>query len=233
MKLEMSNEKKTKPTGKVKRATKERDIVNACKVRMEEKVLMMATERNKSKRRVAEMEEDILRFADAGEDEVVIQRMIEDRDFVIKQIDFTDGMIAVFSAVRNVLLDLTVELDALLTLEWYGYVIRTVPERKLPKMLRSEKQKDLIKVMEITQKILQKIEDKIAATIIDKREFERVMKRIKDTSKEMKKKYVGDDSTSVQSAVEEIRNRAKITVGVMPVPVENTATTASFASIKS
>lgn len=234
------NEKKQSKSRIEKRAEAEVAVVKACKTHMQEKVQAMTEQRNVAKAKKSLIEEEIICAADEGEDEIVIQRMIEDLSFAEKQIAFSDGMISVFMAVRNVLSDLSIELDSILQLQWYKYVIRTIPEKKLPKMLQSEKQRDLQRVMELTQAILQKVEDKIAATIQDKAEFERVMTRIKVTAAEQKKKYDGVTSVNVGMAVEEIRQRKKqetarrvqAPIGIMPVPASDRVETVKETQIK-
>ena len=234
------NDKKQSKSRIEKRAEAEVAVVKACKTHMQEKVQAMTEQRNVAKAKKSLIEEEIIRAADEGEDEIVIQRMIEDLSFAEKQIAFSDGMISVFMAVRNVLSDLSIELDSILQLQWYKYVIRTIPEKKLPKMLQSEKQRDLQRVMELTQAILQKVEDKIAATIQDKAEFERVMTRIKATAAEQKKKYDGVASVNVGMAVEEIRQRkeqetarrTQAQIGIMPVSASDRAETVKETQIK-
>lgn len=204
---------------KRKRAVRERDIVAACATKMDEKIAVTTKDRADAKRQVEFIEGEILRLADLGEEDIVIQRLVDERDFERKRIDFADGLLDVFFAVRTVLLNLVAEIDAVLRFEWYEYVIKILPEKKLPKLVRSEQQEDLLKVMQLTQTILQKIEEKVSATLVDKQEFQKEVARIKDVSAEIKKRCVGESSRSVQSAVEEIRNRGKKST-VLPVPVK-------------
>ena len=204
------------------RAKKEREVVRVCKERMEEKVAIMTERKAEKKQQIEDMELEILRRSDAGEEDVVIQRLVDQLSYVERQAEFDDGIISVFSAVRNVLLDLQVYVDALVQFEWYGYIIRTIPERKLPKMIRSENQKDLLKVMALTQTILEKIEDKIAATVIDKAQFDETMRKIKATAAELKSRYVKENAAGMSKTVEEIRRKRGL-AQPLAVPVTDEA----------
>lgn len=197
----------TKPSRQEIRAKRERDIVRVCKERMGEKVDAMTEKHEQKRLKAISLEDEIIKRSDAGESETVISRLVDELNYVNQQAEFDDGTIGVFTAVRNVLLNLEVYLDALVEFEWYGYIIRTIPEKKLPKMLRSENQKDLVKVMEMTQKILEKIEDKIASTMMDKAEYEKTISKIKATAAEIKSRYTKDTKTNVNSAIEEIRRK--------------------------
>jgi hypothetical protein len=100
-----------------------------------------------------------------------------------------------------------------------AYIIRTVPERKLPKLIRSEKPEDLMKVMELTNQILAKIEDKIAMDLTAKKEYDKAMRVIKETARELKERcgVIGADT---RKRLDELKSEGAEAAAtrVMPVP---------------
>lgn len=205
--------------GKQARALKERNIVDACRRHVESKCLRAEEQRAQLKRELEAMTKEVIRKDAAGEDEVVLERMLDEIDFKKQEIEFKDGTLSSFTSVKNVLQNLTNEIDALLALEWYSYVIRTIPERKLPKLIRSEKPQDLIRVMELANEILSKIEDKIALDLTAKKEYDRAMRLIKETAREIKEKN-GVVDADIRKRLNDLKavEAEQKAARVMPVP---------------
>ena len=201
-----------------RRAQRTCDIVEICRDKIHWKVQESTKQRSLAKLRLMEIEEEILRASSNGEEEVVLQRMIDDRESALKQLAFTDGMISIFSTVYNVLSDLSVQLNAVQRLGWYRYIVHLVPDKKLVKSLQSDKQRDLQSIMELTSNLLQKIEDKISATSRDKAQFESIMKHIREVGKEQNKAYEKPDRT--QAVLQEIlaKNQNK---AFAPLPMQS------------
>ncbi len=178
------------------RAQREVKVVGACKDHMQGKVVNMRYKRADLKREIELKEAEVVRLANAGADEHEVNDMANEVAALVNKLEFNDGLADVFSIVRNVLIELETMLDALMEFEWYRYVIRTIPEKKLPAMIRSDDPKDLEKVMELSQQIIQKIEDKIVLTIRDKEKSDQIIRRIKATAEQQKAMYVKNENTN-------------------------------------
>ena len=215
-----------------KRAKKERDIVHACVTHMQDKINDTHVKRAEFNRTIANDIAEIKRLQASGASESTLEIMAEAVLHKQNQVELFDGLLLIFSNVRNVLLDLEIQIDAIIGLEWYKYVIRTIPERKLPRMIRSEDNNELSKVAELVESILQKIEDKISRVVVDKNEHEKIMRRIKETSREMRRSYENNSVSSGKSALSKVLGTAASTAPkTMPLPVENTAT-AEVSNVK-
>ena len=210
-----------------KRANKERDIVKACVSRMQEKIDDTHNKRANFKQDIANDIAEIKRLYASGVGESTLEIMAESVAHKEAQLELFDGLLTIFSSVRNVLLDLQIQVDAIIGLEWYKYVIKTIPERKLPRMISSENHDDLYEVIELVESILKKIEDKITNVVKDKTEHDKIMKRIRETSCEMRKRY--DDPSKARSAslAKILGTNTASAPKTMPLPVENKGNKAS------
>lgn len=210
---------------KATRAAREVGIVGVCKERIQEKICAVEAENAEARQNISRMERDIVRRADAGETKAVLDRMLADLENLRKTIAVNEGLLSAFVPVRDVLLDLKVELDAIMKFEWYGYIIRTVPEKKLPKMIRLESREDLLKVMALVEATVEKVEDRIAQVLGDTEQYRTVMKQIKETAAEMKRMHTNEaQQSSTESAVNALRRKLGQTADrPMPVDVETPA----------
>ena len=125
-----------------------------------------------------------------------------------------------FMSTQDALVYLGVQLDSLIMLEWYGYIVRVVPEKKLPKMIRSENADDMRKVGVLTEKMVSKIKNHIMLRVKDEAERRKIMDRIEATAKSIIEKRSNETDSEMTSSIEAALAKRKGKPVSIPVPVD-------------
>ena len=194
---------KNQSSRQYRRAASEYEIINACTTRMAEKrydeeQLCLAAEK-----RIRNLENEALCLADAGESEIKIQRILDELAQEKCSYELSKGLCQIFAAVHASLTDLSVYATAVMKLEWYSYLVRTIPEKRLPKMIKSENADKMKKIIDRTAAIVERIEDRIVRSCKDRAQAEVRIKQIKDTARKQKELYEKQYYTA-ESVIKEV-----------------------------
>ncbi len=134
-----------------------------------------------------------------------------------------------FETTYDLLFKLCVQVEALIELEWYDYVVRAIPEKQLPIMVKSLKREDLVRLANLIKKLKNKIDSQITGALrlgkITQDEYD-LMQR---TTDELMDNYATDDATIIDAVfgTADTKNDTKENTVEFPLPVEGAANTAS------
>ena len=142
---------------KGERAKREGDILKVCIEYTSSKISKADAERRKQMELLEKIEEEFLKAKQMGEEKIGLQIMASNYEAAQDELDAIEKSLQLFLSTQDALRRLSAQVQALLRQEWYAYVIRTIPDKKLPKMIRSESAADMAKVREIALKIIEKI----------------------------------------------------------------------------
>ncbi len=192
-----------------KKAETETKIVGLCAQSVMDKINESAANCIALEKEIDDLELTILRLADAGESEHKIGQLIAKKNEKESAYTMEKMLVTMFESVYEPLVKLKVQLEALLTLGWHKFLISMVPEKKLPKMIHSMNADDMVKVIEITKKIIRTISDRIVRAYGDRVEAEKVMKQIEDTANKQLDIYRREKErtrASVSNAAPEVKS---------------------------
>lgn len=153
-------------------------------------------ERNflKMKDRENELENELVARADAGENRMVLARLLENLDSVKQECALTEDIVAIIADAQKALTMLYSEVNAMMSLGWYRYIVRVIPERKIHKILSSEDQQLMEVIIDIVEKSRAKITDKLVRSARTRQEGEARVKRMQavaQTQREMQGSAMG------------------------------------------
>ena len=195
-----------------KKAETETKIVGICAQSVIDKINESASNCIALEREIDDLELNILRLADAGESEHKIGQLIAKKNEKESSYAMEKMLVTMFESVYEPLVKLKVQLEALLKLGWHKFLIRMVPEKKLPKMIHSMNADDMVKVIEITKKIIRTISDRIVRAYGDRVEAEKVMKQIEDTANKQLELYRKERERTQASVANSVKPQAKSSV---------------------
>lgn len=181
---------------KTQRATSEFNVILACEQRMKEKRYTEEQLCLASEAKIKELENEALCLADAGESEIKIQRLLDEIAQEKCSYELSKGLCQIFAAVHSSLVDLSAYAKAIMKLEWYSYLIRTIPEKRLPNMIKSENADKMRQIIDMTAAIVEKIEDRIVRSCKDRAQAEVRINQIKETARKQKELYEKQYSTA-------------------------------------
>lgn len=215
----MFKQKKSRQEKERERAEYERKVVEVCRDRVYE----MADEEKKNcndlKATCERILEEIRNAQAAGEEEQALERMLDDYDLQSSQQQISNDLCSMFNSTGNVLASMLNHLDMFMRMGWYRAVIRFTPEKKLPKLISSEKNEDIEKVMSIVMALNKKLQDYIALRREETEQFRSETQKRNEMYREMKGVSEAQKQ-SVQERIAKLQNEGKVKVetpDVMPV----------------
>lgn len=168
------------------RAGDEAEVVTAVRLRLDEKIQHFDEQHRELYSALEMRVREMANLKNAGASEKEIARMVSGCDRIKSQLNLNDKKIDDFWRVREVVLDLEMFVEAVIDYEWYGFLIRAIPEKKLPELIH---ERNFVRVTELVSHIIARIEDKMLRTIKDTEELERCKKMIRDRAAYMKSQY--------------------------------------------
>ena len=165
----------------------EAEVVTAVKKHLDDKISEFDDTAVELNRKLEQREREFLAKKKAGCSERELERLGMACDRMSEQIAHNDNKTDDFVRVREVILDLEMYVQSLIDYELYTYLIKVIPEKKLPAMINNEN--ELNKVVELVLGIIDKIEKKIARSIKDKAELDAAKRKIKERAAIMKANY--------------------------------------------
>lgn len=146
-----------------RRAIKEAEIVKACSERATEKMQQAYVELTNSRRELLELQRELALRSEAGgkPDSIEVIRLAGAIKVTKNRSTRYERLQILFMEVAEVLKDLELQVDAIMQLEWYKYLVRAIPEKRLPRLLASDSPEDMKMIVELVQTIVEKIESKI------------------------------------------------------------------------
>lgn len=170
------------------KAQKGVDVVSACRMHMYDKVMESLSLRSEKVRAAEKIKEEIYRRSDAGEDRRILEIMAGDYDSLMSGIKISDETLDIIRVAYYAMIDLEVVVEQVMHLEWYKYIIGTIPVKKIPDLINSEGNAGLREITRLANEICQKIQDKMFAAIDDQEEAARIRRRIQAVAEERKGK---------------------------------------------
>ena len=149
----------------IKRAENEATIVSMCNKRTNE--LMVEARKNAAigKKDVERKTQELVVLFQNGASEIEIEILNGEIASVEKKLQNLEQVSLMLIDVHNAFTELENNVDQAMSFGWYRYIIRMIPEKKLPNMIVSEDPDDLTKVMDLVDKINEKIKEKIVVSM--------------------------------------------------------------------
>ncbi|MBO5363459.1 MAG: hypothetical protein J6A46_03945 [Clostridia bacterium] len=214
------------------RAKKEGEIVKACIEYMAKKIGIVDTERRAQLALLEDIENEFLKAKAAGEEKITLQIMASNYQSAREELEAIEKSVTLFLSTQDALRRLSAQVQALLRYEWYSYVIRTIPEKKLPAMIHSESEKDMAKVRDLALKIIEKINNRILLEAESKKEGDEKIRRAQEVAGSLLEENARDEDAKLnaleKAAMLRAAKRAAQT-NEMPVPVSAQAAEESQA----
>ncbi len=180
-----------------KRAAEEAEIVTAVVTHLDEKISKFDRNAVELENMLEQRERELLAKSRSSASERELVRINDAISRLETQISHNNDKTDDFLRVREILLDLEMYIASLIDYEWYSYVIKVVPEKKLPAMVNNES--DIGRVVDMVLAIINKIENKMARSIKDEKELEAAKRKIKERAAIMKANYSGSAASHAVS----------------------------------
>ena len=172
------------------RARNEVEIVSAVRRHLEDKISEFddADVELNHKRKLKALE--LLEKRKSGASERELRRMADAIIRIDKQISLNNTKTDDFYNIFDIVFDLEIYVEALIDFGWYRYVVKAIPEKKLPAMVNNEN--ELIKVAGLVETIIGKIQAKMLRSFKTRAEYEAAIQKIEARSKLLKSNYIGN-----------------------------------------
>lgn len=219
-----SNKQKLK-----ERALYEAEVVSAVKKHLDDKITEFDDTAIDLAKKLELREREFLAKKGAGGTDRELERLGMAIDRMSNQIDLNDNKTDDFLRVREVILDLEMYVQALIDYELYAYLIKVIPEKKLPAMINNES--ELNKVVELVLVIIDKIERKMARSIKDQKELEDAKRKIKERAAIIKANYSSNTKAKdANTRASELAKKYGMDTAGFTNPITATETAAATAA---
>ena len=185
------------------RALYESEVVTAVRRHLDDKIAGFDDTNAELIKKLEEREREFLAKRKSGESERMLIRMLEACDRVKAQIMHNNNKTDDFLKVCYVILDLEMYVESLIDYEWYGFLIHTIPEIRLPSMINNAR--DIEKIVNTVQAIIDKIDKKMLRTFKTLEEYQSEKKKIEKRAAIMKARY--SNTTDLNARISEIERK--------------------------
>ena len=172
-----------------KRANYERDVIDASAKLLDKKQTDSNGRATSLKKRIEEKGAEAVRRYNAGED---VMRLTELR----MEVEEMEGSLALerqlsqmFSNTKLMLRKLLVYTNALIQMGDYSFVIRTIPQRKIPRYVKASRASELSLVTELVSQLLTTVQDRITIVGINKKELDEMIVRENGIAETMREEH--------------------------------------------
>ncbi len=183
----------------------EAEIVNAVGKHLDDKISEFDTVAIDLNFKLEQREREFLTKTKAGAPERELRRISDSCYRMEMQISLNNDKTDDFLRVRDILFYLEMYVQAVIDYEWYEYLVKVIPERKLPSMINNEN--ELSKVTEMVEVIIEKIKRKMIHSIKDKEELERTLRKIEERAAMMKENYSSNKSKDLNTRMRELEKK--------------------------
>lgn len=206
-----------------KQALYEAEVVSAVRKHLDDKISEFDDVFIDLNKKLEGRELEFLAKKEAGASERELERLGMACDRISEQIAHNDSKTRDFERVREVILDLEMYVQSLIDYEYYRYLVKIIPENKLPEMINNEN--ELNRVVTLVTGIIDKIEKKMARSIKDLAELESAKRKIKERSAILKASYSANTKAKDSNArAEEIAKKYGMTGAGYTMPASATET---------
>lgn len=183
----------------------EAEIVNAVGKHLDDKISEFDTVAIDLNFKLEQREREFLTKTKAGAPERELRRISDSCDRMEMQISLNNDKTDDFLRVRDILFYLEMYVQAVIDYEWYEYLVKVIPERKLPSMINNEN--ELSKVTEMVEVIIEKIKRKMIRSIKDEEELKRTLRKIDERAAMMKENYSSNKSKDLNTRKLELEKK--------------------------
>lgn len=214
--------KQQKPS-KEERAVLEQRIVVDCYNKMSGKIDVEEEKIDKAQSVLERAEKEILLAQEMGVDERTLEKMLEEIERIEMEKSNSEFLSDTFSGVKKVLFDLRLQVDVLMSLGWHEYVVKSIPEKKLHRMISLEKPEEMRKLTKIVEKIMAKIEDRVGRSSFMKEQYDKRLQHLREVRNQLYEMKQEGKRSNMNSRLNEIREKLnKASTGsVLPIPATN------------
>jgi hypothetical protein len=200
----------------------EAEVVNAVKKHLDDKISGFDDISIELNSTLKERELEFLAKKREGASERDLKRLGRACDRITEQITHNDNKTDDFERVREVIYYLEMYVQTLIDYELYEYLIRAIPEKKLPAMINSEQLKMVVDLVTV---IMEKIEKKMLASGIALEELEAKKKKVQEVCAIMKSNHFDNSATKdSDTRAEEIAKKYGMTGAGYTMPASATET---------
>ncbi len=162
------------------KAESELSTATACRQMVEGKLKNLSEKNAKTEKDIAEITQNIRKMAEltGKQDSAEIRQMATEIKSKNKALGFNQTIYKQMKNIYDAIEDLELRMEGCITLGWYRYVIRVIPEHKILRGIESENGEDFELVLVLIATIVKKIMDRVEADESRKKVFEETMKEI-------------------------------------------------------
>jgi len=160
-----------------KRANYERDVIDASAKLLEKKQTDSDGRAASLKKRIDEKGAEVVRLYEAGEDLMRLTELRMEVEEMEGSLSLERKLAVMFSNTKLMLRKLLVYTNALIQMGDYSFVIRTIPQRKIPRYVKASRASELSLVTELVSQLLTTVQDRITIVGINKKELDEMIIR--------------------------------------------------------
>lgn len=167
-----------------RRARKEISVVVACRDKYEDKIAVLKAEADRIRKAIDVLKEKVL----VAPDESVKLDLASEIKSLKRVLDNKEQLIQSFRSIKSMLDEMLNVIDAIYQQEQYSYIIKAIPERKLPRMIRNPN--NIEQVFDLANKMLKDLKESLHKILIVDRNATQERKRI-ETKDQVIREQVG------------------------------------------
>lgn len=208
---------------KEERARLEQGVLLNCYNKMVEKVGNEHDKIAKLEGEIERLENDVLNEQASGTDERTLERMLREIEKLETEKENDKFLSDIFSGVEEVLSDLRLQVEVLMSLGWYDFVIKKIPEKKLDRMISLEKPEEMEKLRSLVLQIMNQIENKIGRDSGKRDLYVKRLQHLRAVRMEMQSFKQDEKKLDTKSKLDKIKaKKAQGSYGsVLPLPATN------------
>lgn len=187
-----------------KRATKEIRVVEACRDNYGDKIAVLKSESDRLRKAIDVLKEKIL----IATDQDVKLDLARELQSMQRVVDNKSQLIESFRSIKSMLDEMLNVIDAIYQQEQYSYIIKAIPERKLPRMIRNPD--NIEKVFDLANKMLKDLKESLHRILLVDRNATQERKRIETKDKVIREQvgaYQQDDLYQLINSIEQERKQ--------------------------
>ncbi len=211
-----------------RRANAERAVIDGSVYHISAKLEEASRNITSLRRKVSAASKETLARHDAGESLEVTTALLEEVELIESQLSLEENLMGMFARLKTMLSKLLIFIDALIRLEDYKYVIKAVPEKKIPEYVKASRIEDITVIVELTAELLAKMEKRFTMVSKARNELDDKTARIKGVASQMRSEVEMSDREK-RDAIEALRKRTEQREAshAVPVPPQMTETEAA------
>ncbi len=188
-------------------AAEKLSVVEACRDYLDIKIRGKYDSVDQLKKKADALEQDILKYNDAG-DETKVDYLTDEYTEIMDQIELAGYISGVFVSTKRILNKFYIELSVCVNdFGWDKYVTNEIEVDNLNTMLLSDKEEDMLRIMDMVQEIMEKIESKIQSSLRNDEKFKKMMDSIKKRTEILNKKDDTKNKEDRQKLIDDLKKK--------------------------